>query len=538
MRTADDLSISCVPYPVSVERRVGEFVIEEQTGVGAASATAERARRLLRGVLGPVTGFAFADAGEDASIRLEMESSIREAEAYRLEIDDRAVVIRANDEAGFVCGVQTLRQLLPTDAFALGPVRRPWVLPAVEIVDKPRHSWRGVMLDVARHFIPIASLFRFVDEVAAHKLNVVHLHLNDDQGWRFPSETYPRLVEIGSWRRETRVGHELNPVARHGRFDGTPHGGFYSRAELKALIAFAEERNVSLVPEVDLPGHAQAVIASYPEFGHVGPIPVGTHWGISPHVLNMSDATIAFCKAIWDEVVDIFPSSLVHIGGDECPRGEWRGNPIAMQRIQTSGLSGVEAIQSWFTRELATYLGTHGRRIVGWDEILEGGEPPRDATVMSWRGERGGVAAARSGRDVVMSPEVPCYLDHYQSDDPREPLAIGGCNRIEDVFSYEPAPTELDPGERARILGVQANLWTEYVPDFASAEYLAFPRLCAFAERAWWPTKGDFEEFLGRLRIHLDRLDASGVNYRPIEGPLPGQQGGAGARRRFDPGSN
>jgi hexosaminidase len=537
MSTQLSLAAGLVPAPNSLEAGDGELVLDERVAVAVGSATAEGARRLLRESLAVATGFAFGDGGEDASIRFEpAETSVSHPGGYALEVDERAVVIRANDQAGYASGVQTLRQLLPAEAFALGPVRRSWAVPAARISDAPRFAWRGVMLDVSRHYLPSAWLFRFVDLVAAHKINVVHLHLNDDQGWRFPSEAFPRLVEVGSWRRETRVGHELDPdVARHG-FDGTPHGGFYSRSELKALVAFAAARNVRLVPEIDLPGHAEAAIASYPELGHVGPIPVGTRWGISRHTLNVSDATLEFCRQIWDEVGEVFPSPFVHIGGDECPRDEWRESPVAAERIVSSRLSGVDEIQSWFTGQLAEHLGRHGRRIVGWDEILEGGVTPKEATVMSWRGEAGGLEAARSGNSVVMSPEVPCYLDHYQSEDAAEPLAIGGCNSLENVFSYEPAQDVLDATERARIRGIQANLWTEYVPDALAAEYMLFPRLCAFAERAWSERDGAFGDFRVRLTRHLARLDACAVNYRPLDGPRPQQQGGEGPRRRFDRG--
>lgn len=533
MTSGTDAQIGCIPRPRSIERRQGEFVVDDRTTVTVASRQASRGARLLRESLRRATALPISFAGEDASIRFDVGESFVAPGAYRLEVSAERIMIRAGWEEGYVNAVQTLRQLLPPEAFSLGPVRRRWTAPAVVIEDAPRFSWRGVMIDVARHFVPFSSLVRLVELVAMHKLNVLHLHLNDDQGWRFPSERYPRLIEVGAWRRETRVGHELDrtggPV-----FDGTPHGGFYSRDELEALVAYAEARNVVVVPEIDLPGHAQAAIASYPELGHVGPVPVRTQWGISAHVLNVSDEALDFCRAIWGEVADVFPSRIVHIGGDECPRDEWHDSPIAAKRIRDERLSGVDEIQSWFTRELAAYLDRVGRRMIGWDEILEGGNLPFGVTVMSWRGERAGVAAARAGYEVVMSPEFPCYLDHYQSDDPREPLAIGGRNRIEDLFAYEPAADEVDASIRDRILGLQANLWTEYVPDPQSIEYMAFPRLCALSERAWSSAVGDFSEFSRRLQPHLRRLDASGVNYRPPDGPRPWQQGGEGPRKRFD----
>ena len=443
-------------------------------------------------------------------------------------------MIAAAHPIGLVNGVQTFFQLLPPEVFSPVVVARPWVIPGVEIDDAPRFGWRGFLIDVSRHFFPSESLFRIVDLLSMHKLNVLHLHLNDDQGWRFPSEAFPRLVEIGAWRRETRIGHERDRSWTSPQFDGTPHGGFYTRDQLRALVSYAAERNVTVMPEIDLPGHAQAAIAAYPELGHVGSIEVATHWGISPHVLNLSDATVTFCKTVWNEVLDVFPSPYVHIGGDECPRDEWRKSRIAKSRLESLGAANEDALQNWFTGELSAHLLNAGRHPIGWDEILEGGTLPVGASVMSWRGENGGIAAARAGADVVMSPEAPCYLDHYQSDDPNEPLAIGGRNTLEDVHSWDPVPSQLDADEARRILGAQCNLWTEYVPDPKGVEYMAFPRASAFAEVVWSASAGDFGEFAPRLSRHLDRLEALEVNYRPLEGPHPSQQGGSAVRRRFD----
>ncbi len=461
-------------------------------------------------------------------------------EGYRISIHEGRVLAVSPTPAGLCNAVQTLRQLLPPDAYRpSAPPGETWSLPCVEIEDAPAFSWRGGHLDVARHVMPEAFLFRFVDLLAMHKLNVCHLHLTDDQGWRLPSTRWPRLNEIGSWRRETVVGHALDPRHAAGQVnDGTPHGGFYSAATLASLVAYAAERNVTVVPEIDLPGHVQAVVASYPELGCAPePVEVATCWGISSHVLNCSEQAMAFCADVIDELLEIFPSRFVHLGGDECPRTEWIADPAVQARIAELGLPGAEALQGWFTARTAELLASRGRRLVGWDEIVDCGPLPPGTTVMSWRGEEGGIVAAGAGFDVVMCPERPLYLDHYQSASPDEPLAIHGNNSWQDVYAYSPVPEQLAAaGEAAasHVLGTQFELWSEYLPDAAAVEYMGFPRGVALAEVAWSGPGGDLAQFRSRLERHLARLDALGVNYRPLSGPRPWQVGGTGARRRFD----
>ncbi|HLX78139.1 MAG TPA: beta-N-acetylhexosaminidase [Acidimicrobiales bacterium] len=525
--------IACVPQPTHVTTRAGALTLSSDSTLAAADGAAAR---LLRSRIRSSTGFELREGGEDATIRLVLDpqASGNSPERYQISVERKRALIVAAHPIGLMNGVQTFFQLLPPEVFSPVVVVRPWAIPLVEIDDAPCFGWRGFLIDVSRHFFPSEFLFRLVDLLSMHKLNVLHLHLNDDQGWRFPSEAFPRLVEIGSRRRETRIGRERDRSRPGPQFDGTPHGGFYTRDQLRALVSYAAERNVTVMPEIDLPGHAQAAIAAYPELGHVGSIEVATHWGISPHVLNLSDATVTFCKTVWNEVLDVFPSPFVHIGGDECPRDEWRKSRIAKSRLESLGLTNEDALQNWFTAEISAHLLNVGRHPIGWDEILEGGALPVGASVMSWRGESGGIAAAKAGVDVVMSPEVPCYLDHYQSDDPNEPLAIGGRNTLEDVFGWNPVPGLLDADEARSILGAQCNLWTEYVPDPKAVEYMAFPRASAFAEVAWGAFSGDFGEFASRLARHLDRLEALKVNYRPLDGTQPSQQGGSGARRRFD----
>ena len=521
-----------LPRPVSLRPFTGTFALNPDTTI-AAPRGQDASLALWRETLGRAGAVALRDGGEVASIRL-LQAAPAELgpEGYRLEIRPDGLVALAEGAGGWGHALQSVRQLLPADALAPQPAGSARVLPACVIEDAPRFSWRGALLDVARHFVPLSFLYRFVDLLALHKLNVLQLHLNDDQGWRFASERYPRLVEVGAWRRGTRVGHQLDRSQPEGD-DGIPHGGYYETDQLRALVAYASARGVTIVPEIDLPGHARAAIAAYPELGSCGETSVWTEWGVSENVLNCSEAAMQFARAIWDEVLEVFPSSDVHLGGDECPKDEWRTVPAVRQRMRDLGCADEDALQGWFTRQLAAHVRRSGRAPIGWDEILEGGPLPEGTAVMSWRGEAGGVAAARAGLDVVMCPEAPCYFDHYQSSAPTEPLAFGRLNTLADVYAYDPVPADLAP-DAARVRGTQFSLWSEYLPDTRAIEYMAFPRACAFAEVAWGTADGDVEAFSARLGVHLARLDALGVNYRPLAGPHAWQQGGTGARRRFD----
>jgi hexosaminidase len=391
-----------------------------------------------------------------------------------------------------------------------------------DIEDSPRFGWRGLGLDVARHFFPKSFLLKLVDVAAFHKFNVLHLHLTDDQGWRLPVERYPRLTEVGAWRRESPLGHE-----REHRWDGKPHGGYYSKADLSEVVAYAARRFVTVVPEVDMPGHMQAAIASYPELGNTAEkLEVYTRWGISDHVLNMEEATVRFCADVLEEVMAIFPGPYLHIGGDECPTTEWAASPRAQARCRELGLEGVGQFQAWFTSRMAEVVAGGGRQLVAWDEVLDAGAPP-GTLVTFWRYDHDPTVparAARQGLDVVMAPEPWSYFDWSYSDDPREPLAIRGQMSVEKAYSSEPVAAEVAAAGLAQhIRGVEAELWTEYVATPEHAEYMYFPRACAMAEVGWSQGPKDWAEFEQRLAAHLRRLDALGVNYRPLDGPNPGQ---------------
>lgn len=480
----------------------------------------------LRSALGAATGLPLLPGPGDG-IELAIDHTLA-PEAYRLTVRDGRAVVRGGGPAGVLWGAQTLRQLLGPDGYRRAPVRRTgWVLPGCEIEDAPRFGWRGVLLDVSRHFLPKSDVLRFLDLMTAHKLNVLHLHLTDDQGWRVEIRRYPRLTSEGAWRERSMVGYRAAD-----RRDDRPHGGYYTQDDLREIVAYAADRQITVVPEIDLPGHAQAAIAAYPELGNTDVVDtaalrVWTDWGINPNVLNVSDATLRFFEGVLEELLEIFPSEFVHLGGDECPKDQWRASPAAQARIKELGLADEEELQSWFIRHFDTWLTARGRRLIGWDEILEGGLAP-GAAVSSWRGYAGGVAAARAGHDVVMCPEQHVYLDYRQADGEDEPIPVAYVRSLEDVFRFEPVPPELDGDAARHVIGTQANLWTEFMDDARDVDYRAFPRLAAFAEVAWSqlpaPEARDFAGFERRMATHYARLDALGVEYRPPGGPHPWQR--------------
>lgn len=509
-----------IPRPTACEVTGEGFTLGPGTTISAAEAAAG-ADEALRGFLAPATGFSFPltgpQDGDHIALRVDDDPALGE-EGYRLWVTSAGADLRAATRRGLLHGMQTLRQLLPVEIMAAEVVRdRPWTLPGVRITDVPRFAWRGAHLDVARHFLPAAFLHRYLEVLALHKFSVFHLHLTDDQGWRMEIRKYPRLTEIGAWRRESMTGP---PWER--RFDGTPHGGFYTQDELREVVSHAARLGIDVVPEIEMPGHSQAAIAAYPELGNrpEQQFEVWPSWGISEEVLNAEDTTISFLQDVLAEVMEVFPGRYVHVGGDECPKAAWRQSPRAQERIRALGLAGEDQLQSWFIRQMGEYLDRAGRRLVGWGEIAEGGLPP-GATVMSWVGEDAGIAAGRAGHDVVMTPEEFTYFDWAQSADPGEPLAIGRpgerVTSLAKVYGYEPVPAAFGPAEAARVLGTQYQIWTEFIPDERHAEYMAFPRACALAEVAWSDAGGrDFGDFLARLRVHVGRLGTMGVGYRPL----------------------
>lgn len=505
-----------VPRPAHLEWGDGGFALRPDTPVDCPAAFAAEAA-WLRATVGPATGCVFPDGVGGVVIRSDTELG---AEAYRLDVTSDAVTVVGGDRAGVFHGLQTLRQLMRPAVFRRARLDdEPWTIPAVSVRDRPRYGWRGVLLDVARHFRPKAEVLRFLDLMAVHHLNVLHLHLTDDQGWRLPVPGWPRLTEVGAWRRESMVGTRHTP-----RYDGRPHGGYYTHDDLREIVGYAAARHITVVPEVDLPGHAQAVLAAYPELAAGSPPDeVRTGWGISDAVLTVSDAALEFCRAVLDEVCAIFPGRYVCVGGDEVPRGPWREDPAARARAAELGLPDTDGLQRWFTARLADILAGKGRTVFAWDEVLEDGAPA-GALVGGWRGDHGVRAAARAGHDVVASPDTSVYLDYRQAEHPGEPIPIGTLVTLEDLHTFSPVPDGLTSAEAARVLGAQAPLWSETLDTARAVDYAAFPRLCAFAEALWTTGVRDTAEFTARLAAdHLPRLDALGVEYRPPAGPHPWQ---------------
>ncbi len=540
-----------VPRPVSMTRATGRFVLSASTHIvarGEARIEAEKLRDYLR----PATGLELpvVSQARAGSIALVLDPALQGAgnEGYRLDVRARGVVIRARKRAGLFYGIQSLRQLLPAQIYRRAKAADVvWAIPAVRIEDAPRFVWRGSHLDVGRHFLPKEQVLKHLELMAQHKLNVFHWHLTEDQGWRIEIKKYPRLTEVGAWRRESVLPPWTHDPAQR-RFDATPHGGYYTQQDVLEVVAFAAARQITVVPEIEMPGHARAAIAAYPELGNFPETQheVATTWGIHPVVFSVEERTLAFLKDVLDEVLTLFPSRFIHIGGDECPKAEWARAPSALARMKQLGLlpegatseelqaykdeSGkpaphpaLHALQSWFVTQIDAHLTGKGRRLVGWDEILEGGLAP-GATVMSWRGEQGGIAAAMQGHDVVMAPNSHTYLDYYQADPAapgsREPYAHRGFTSLERVYSYDPVPAALAADKAKHVLGSQAQMWSEFTRDPKQVEYMLWPRLAAMAEVLWTPKEHkDFADFQKRKLSDLERLEIQDVNYRREGGP-------------------
>ncbi|MFF4345955.1 beta-N-acetylhexosaminidase [Streptomyces sp. NPDC001530] len=496
------VDVPLLPAPSQLTVQPGKFVFDEHTRLKPAPGT-EAAAALLREFLAPATGLPLPTAA-DGQVALALDPALAALgqEGYGLTVTPDAVLLHAAAPTGLLRGVQTLRQLLPPAALAGSPARGvAWTLPCVRITDVPRYAWRGAMLDVARHFQPASYIRRFIDLLALHKLNTLHLHLTDDQGWRMPVAACPKLTEIGARRAQTRG-------------DGIPHGGSYTRSELSGLVAHAASRGVTVVPEIDMPGHVGAALAAYPELGNDPDrrLDVWTEWGVSEHVLGVHDRALDFCRTVLDEVMDAFPSPYIHVGGDECPTAEWAAHPDALRRVREEGLAGLEQLHGWFMGRVGEFLVRRGRTPLGWCE--DGVTLPRSFTVLPWRDAADGLAAVRRGHQVVMAPHRATYFDYAESEGPGEPPAQPGPPiDLAAVHAFRP-PADWEPQAAAQVLGVQAQLWTEYLPTPAHIEYRAFPRLCALAENAWsqprpWP------DFAHRLRQHHVRLHALGVPLDP-----------------------
>lgn len=509
-----------VPEPVELERTGEGYDLGDATAITCDEGARDVAE-LLRDYLAvtrlplPVRVGAPTGGIELRLLDATTAGSARELdEGYRLTTGPDGVRIEAADPAGLRHGVQTLRQLLPPEVLSTtAPSGTVWSVPGVHAVDRPRFSWRGAHLDVGRHFMPVDFLHRYVELLAQHKLNRFHLHLTEDQGWRFEVKQYPRLTEVGAWRAESERG-----LAGTGDYDGTPHGGFYTQEQLRELVTFAARRGVVVVPEVDLPGHVTAALAAYPELGVGGrPHVVARDWGIFTSVLNIEEPTMEFVEHVLDELLEVFPSPFVHLGGDECPTTEWESDPRVTERMRDLGIPDVAGIQRWFTHRMCAFLLERGRRPVVWDEAATEALDPR-AVVMAWRGTARGADALAGGWDVVMAPQERTYFDWYADESPGQPVAQPWVTTVRDVVEWDPdvQPAAGPDGPRGQVLGTQGQLWTEFMPTPQRVEEMAFPRLSALAERAWSPAPaaGAWAGFARRLRTHQRRLDAQGVARR------------------------
>lgn len=505
---------SILPKPLRYERLSGSFAFNKDTKISAPDELIGVVH-YLQDQLRPPTGLELERSRRgnngDIQLRLDRRQAVLGEEGYRLHVTPQRIEVIGFQPAGVFLGLQTLRQLMPIENYRRSAVKGvDWTVPAVRIEDKPRFSWRGGHLDVGRHFMPKEFVLKTIDLLAMHKFNTLHLHLTEDQGWRMEIKRYPKLTEVGAWRKRTMLKYD--PAT----YEERPHGGYYTQVDLREIVAYAKTRFINVVPEIEMPGHARAAIASYPELGNLpNPIEVGDRWGVYDDVFNVEDSTIEFLKNVLDEVLEIFPSKFIHIGGDECPKMQWQSSPKAQAKMKALGLKDEHELQSWFVRQIDDYLTAKGRRLVGWDEILEGGLA-KGATVMSWRGMDGGIAAAKSGHDVIMAPTSHTYFDYYQSKDhSTEPHAIGGFVPLEKVFEFEPIPAQLSEQEATHVLGGQFQIWTEYIRNPKAVEYMSYPRACALAETLWSAKNGrDFKEFSTRLRDQLERLQILDVNYR------------------------
>ena len=510
-----DFNIIPRPQQVNVSNDA-PFTLSAKTviSLGTNSQNMKRNANMLASYIEQATGIrpAVGKSKNGTAIVLTIDKTIANAEGYKLDADAKQIRIAGASAAGVFYGIQTLRKSLPLVNGKASKVS----IPAVHIADAPRFAYRGTHLDVSRHFVTADSVRQFIDMLALHNINRFHWHLTDDQGWRIEIKKYPLLTQIGSKRAQTVIGHNS------GKYDGKPYSGFYTQKQIRDIVKYAADRYITIVPEIDLPGHMQAALAAYPDMGCTGgPYEVWQKWGVSDNVLCAgNDKTLTFIDNVLKEITQLFPSKYIHVGGDECPKTQWQKCPKCQARIKAlnleakDGHSAEERLQSYIITHASNYLKSLGRNTIGWDEILEGGLA-EGATVMSWRGESGGIAAAKQHHDVVMTPNSYLYFDYYQSlDKANEPLAIGGYLPLETVYSYEPMPKELTADEARHIIGVQANIWTEYMPTFKQMQYMALPRLAALSEVQWsQPALKDYTSFTNRLTEFTHMYDRLGYNY-------------------------
>ncbi|MGC4234411.1 MAG: family 20 glycosylhydrolase [Niabella sp.] len=496
--------VNIIPKPVYADVKQGSFEISAKTKIYYNAAAAERSAKFLQSFVAENYGFtpAIQQGPKPATGILFILDNAAGKESYELTVGKNAVTIKG-DAAGLFYGLQSLLQIMPLDNNASV------ALPLVTVKDKPRFGYRGAMLDCGRYFFTPGDVKRFIDLMAYYKLNTFHWHLTEDAGWRIEIKKYPLLTQIGAWRRGTQSAG--NPES----FDRLPHGGFYTQKQIKDIVKYAGERNINIIPEVDMPGHTLSVLAAYPEVSCTGgPFKVLEYWGIQKDVLCPgNEKTYEMIEGILDEVLEMFPSKIIHIGGDEAPKDRWKACSKCQAKIRSENLKDEHELQSYFVKRVGKYLQDKGRKMLGWDEIMEGGLAP-NAMVMSWRGVKGGIEAARMHHEVVMAPTDYMYLDYYQAKPEGEPVNIGGNLPLEKVYNYEPLSPEIPQENHKYIVGVQGNIWMEFIHSVPKTDYMGFPRLLAVAETGWSPKEKDYTGFLRRLSYNLQWLDKMNVNFR------------------------
>jgi hexosaminidase len=507
--------VSIIPQPVSLQIGKGSFVIDNNTSLqfNTDSKDLKVAAGFFSSAIKNISGIGLpvqAKKAKTITLRLANTAGLGN-EGYLLNVTPSAVVITANTKAGILYGMQTLLQTLPA-------VRTNAALqiPAMQVRDYPRFKWRGMHLDVSRHFFSPELVKQYIDLMATYKMNTFHWHLTDDQGWRIEIKRYPKLTQVGAWRvDQTDKVWGQRPQATEGE---TPtYGGYYTQEQIKEIVRYAAERNITIVPELDVPGHSAAAIAAYPYLSCTQqpqrPMTGGNYTGMSSNLCPGNDSVFTFLQGVYSEVIDLFPSTYIHVGGDEVDKTPWKACPKCQARIKAEGLKNEEELQSYFIRRMEAFVISKKRKMIGWDEILEGGLAP-EATVMSWRGEAGGIEAAKMNHDVVMTPGNPVYFDHYQGDPASEPLAIGGFNTLKRVYEYEPVPNELNEAQAKHVLGAQANLWTEFVTTPSHVLYMVLPRMLALAEVVWSPKEAkSWSSFNDRLQSHFKAFDQRALPY-------------------------
>lgn len=518
--------VNIIPKPASLTQRKGQSSINGNTVIVVTNASLQPSADFLNDYLGRFYQLNLKTESASkvkSTVVLSLKKDAKQAEgAYSLSVNNDKVIIQGANPTGVFYGIQTLIQLLPVDS-----TLRLLSIPNIEVKDVPRFAYRGVHLDVGRHFFPVAFIKKYIDYLALHKLNYFHWHLTEDQGWRIEIKKYPKLTHVGGWRNGTIIGRF--PGKGNDRLQ---YGGYYTQEEVKEVVKYAADRYITVVPEIEMPGHASAAIAAYPELScfpdEATKFPKGTvwsgdttgkkvqqTWGVFPDVFAPTEKTFGFLQDVIDEIIPLFPSKYIHIGGDECPKDNWKRSAFCQQLMKEKGLKDEHELQSYFIQRMEKYINGKGRTIIGWDEILEGGLAP-NAIVMSWRGEKGGIAAAQQNHYVIMTPESHMYLDHSQikGDDS---VTIGGYTPIKKVYSYEPIPKELNASQAKYVLGAQANFWTEYMKNTQKVEYMVFPRIGALSEVLWSKKEQrNWSDFEPRLREQIERYKLWGIEGGPF----------------------